>query len=73
MSTLVELLTPRTVYLFSNGMVAVCDAAGQQIPELQGRFSTVVADIMTLVDEQTIFHGWPDIVEGGKLGDWRVK
>lgn len=26
-------------YLFPNGMLAVCDAAGQQIGELQGAYS----------------------------------
>lgn len=29
----------KTVYLFPNGMLAVCDANGQQINELQGTYA----------------------------------
>lgn len=68
-----KLRTPAIVFLFHNGMVACCDAEGRQIPPLQGRFSEVVGMVMQHVDANTVFKGWPDIVEDGKLGDWRCR
>lgn len=62
---------PREVFLYRNGLVAVVDADGKQLIALQGRFSSVVAVILELADETTVFNGWPDIVDGGHLGDWR--
>jgi hypothetical protein len=47
----------KTVFLFPNGMVAVCGYDGQQIPELQGRFSEVKEKIAALADEQTEWYG----------------
>jgi len=49
----------RTVFVFPNGNVAVCDEHGQQIPELQGRFTEVYKEILRRKDDNTVFHGWP--------------
>lgn len=49
--------TARTVFVFANGNVAVCDADGHQIPELQGRDSPELRDaIGERSDEQTIWE-----------------
>ena len=68
-----EMRTPAIVFLFPNGMVACCDANGDQIPPLQGRFSEVVGMVMRHVNKDTVFKGWPDIVDDGRLGDWRCR
>jgi hypothetical protein len=56
--------TPREVVYFSigiaAGMVAVRDADGNPIPELQGRYEHVRKAILAAADELTIFEGWPD-------------
>ena len=59
------------VILFRNGMVAACDSNGQQMPELQGRFSEVVSKVLAAADADTTFLGWPDIKDDGHLGDRR--
>lgn len=64
-------MRPATVILFPNGMVAVCDRAGVQMEEMQGRFSQVAGKILEAATEETVFYGWPDIKEGGKLGEWK--
>lgn len=65
----------RNVVLFANGpvggLVAVTDRDGIHFPELQGRFSEKVTAILEAADEHTQFFGWPDIRDGGHLGDWR--
>ena len=61
----------REVFVFVNGNVAAIGDDGQQIPELQGRFSDVVARLLPLCDDQTLFWGWPDIRWGGRREDRR--
>ena len=46
----------KTVFVFPNGMVAVCGYDGQQIPELQGRWSEMRERIEALADDQTEWH-----------------
>jgi hypothetical protein len=54
--------TPRNVFVFPNGNVAVTDADGEQIPELQGRFGEVAERILDVADSETQFFGWPGTV-----------
>jgi hypothetical protein len=63
--------TAKKVYLFPNGMIAAFDHRGNQIPEVQGRFSLVLTDLASSISEETEFFGWPDIVDGGRIGSWR--
>jgi hypothetical protein len=35
-----------TVFRFANGMVAVCDVSGEQMPEYQGRYGEKVKSIL---------------------------
>lgn len=46
----------KSVTVFLNGMVAVFDAAGQQVPELQGKWSEVHEAVIARADEGTRFH-----------------
>lgn len=62
----------KAAYLWANGMVMVFDAAGQQIADLQGRYTPELeAAIRARSDATTEFHGfigsrceWP---KGGVL------
>jgi hypothetical protein len=58
---------PRAVFFFPNGQVAVTDTFGKQIPALQGHFNDVAGRILLWADEDTEFHGWPMIADGGHL------
>jgi len=49
---------------FRNGMVAVFDTNGQQVPELQGPIEEVRANIEACADESTVFENWPDRSHG---------
>ena len=55
-----QVMAVKAVFRFANGMVAVCDENGQQIPELQGRFEEMREAIEAAADERTEFHGWPE-------------
>lgn len=44
------------VFLFPNGMVAVCDSEGHQIPELQGFFLEAIPKLVGRVDRKTKFN-----------------
>jgi len=48
----------RAVFRFPNGMVAVTDEHGNQIPELQGKFEDVKEKVETAADEGTEWNGW---------------
>ena len=49
----------RTAYKFPNDMVAVLNAKGEQIPELQGRYSTELHQaISDASDEDTVLYGF---------------
>ncbi len=50
-----------SVFLFPNGMVAVCDERGQQMPEYQGEWNEKGADIL---------RDKPSHVPINGLGDW---
>ncbi len=53
--------TPKTVFVFPNGMAVVCDEKGKQIPELQGKFEDVKEKILKAADGNTEFNGWPNV------------
>ena len=46
----------RHVWIFANGMVAVTDENGQQIPHLQGPIFEVMETIGKVADAETTFH-----------------
>ena len=47
----------KSVYLFPNEMICVCDKNGEQIPEFQGRFSIErMKQILDNSDENTEFR-----------------
>jgi hypothetical protein len=52
----------RSVFLFQNGLVAVFDENGDQVPELQGRFRAVADRIKERIDERTelVMSGYGD-------------
>lgn len=37
---------PQSIFFFDNGMVAVCDANGQQMPKYQGRTDKALAALV---------------------------
>lgn len=47
----------KTVIAFPNGMVAVCDQFGEQMPEYQGERNEMLPKIMAAVNEDTEFLG----------------
>lgn len=47
----------RSVFKFPNGMVAVCDESGQQVPELQGRWDDKCTAIAPHDDDDTELLG----------------
>ena len=49
-------MTIVTVYAWTNGMVAVFDDHGQQVPDLQGRLSERKAMILESAGEDVLFH-----------------
>ena len=49
----------KSVFLFPNGNVAVCDEHGQQMPEYQGTFEEVREAIERDATTETEWHGWP--------------
>ena len=51
-------MTVKAVFRFPNGMVAVTDERGEQIPELQGRFEDVKEKVEAAANEQTEWNGW---------------
>jgi hypothetical protein len=51
----------RAVFAFPNGMVAVTDDEGHQIPELQGRALDVIGLVLAECDELTTFRGVIDL------------
>lgn len=44
----------QTVFIFKNGMMAVCDEHGQQMPEFGGRFLDHINDVVKLLDDKEI-------------------
>jgi hypothetical protein len=48
--------TITSVYVFTNGMTAVFDSAGQQVPELQGRWNEKRAAIIEAAMDATCFY-----------------
>ena len=64
-------LTPLNVFVFQNGMIAATNARGQQVVPLMGRFTEHCGVVLHFATPETKFYGWPDIVRGGHLGEWR--
>lgn len=48
----------QSVFVFPNGMVAVCDQQGKQIPFLQGVWTEMKEEIKKYIDDHTERHGW---------------
>ena len=48
----------KSTYLWQNGMIMTFDAAGQQIPELQGRKEAVYDRLKAATDAETQWHGF---------------
>jgi hypothetical protein len=48
---------PKHVMRFENGMVAVFNEAGEQIPELQGKYEDVAERIRVAATSDTVFEG----------------
>jgi len=49
-----------TVFLFRNGMLAVCDEAGQQLPAYQGYATPErVTRLLRDADPDTEWNAWP--------------
>jgi hypothetical protein len=48
-----------SVFRFPNGMIAVCDEHGEQVPDLQGRDTPELrAKIDPLITDATELHGY---------------
>lgn len=49
----------KSVFKFPNGMVAVCDEKGEQLPEYQGKYEDVKDKILADAPSDTEWNGWP--------------
>lgn len=46
----------KSVFIFRNGAVAVCDEHGEQITDLQGQWSTKAKEIYAQATEETLWY-----------------
>lgn len=58
----------KTVFLFWNGNVAVCDEHGQQLPEFQGHYSDVIERLRGQDLTEADIYVSDSFLEGGSAG-----
>lgn len=50
----------KTIIRLQNNMVMVFDGSGEQVPECQGKYEDVKAEILKKAPPDAVFHHWFD-------------